>query len=487
MPTVFEKAVASPQRAILLFSLVLLLVGNWILPLTDRDEARFGEASREMLQRQDYVVPWFNGHWRFDKPILIYWCQAASYRVLGDNAFAARLPSVLFTTGIALLLVRWGRKVTGNNLTALMAGTMFVAGLHVALIGRMATADMALIFFYTVSVWSGWELTRPEPPQRKFWWWIFYLSLALGFLAKGPEAWLPFLPLLLGRWWRKDSFRLPLGETLIGLVVTVTLCCLWGIPALAQTGGAYLNVGIGEHVVNRTVSVNDSHGLTGALGFAALLPLYFLTFFVSFFPWSTRVPGALRRWWPTRRTDDLGWLLLVQVALVFGVFTLVKTKLPHYTLPAFPLVALWLARQIGGDGPAGAWFRRCVVGMSLFVLALTLGGFTYARSQFLSEKLWYAVQPHVRAETKVGCFGFKEASLVWKFRSVTTNYVVLGDNLKQAKAFLTNAPPYVFVVPTQYLAQLPATNGRLISVHGLDMVKFKDMELTAIVREGTGD
>ena len=115
MQSWLEKLAAKPQRSILLISLVLLLAGNWILPLTDRDETRFAEASREMLQRGDYVVPWFNGAWRFDKPILIYWCQSASYRVFGVNDFAARLPSVLFTTATALLLVRWGRKIAGDK------------------------------------------------------------------------------------------------------------------------------------------------------------------------------------------------------------------------------------------------------------------------------------------------------------------------------------------------------------------------------------
>jgi 4-amino-4-deoxy-L-arabinose transferase-like glycosyltransferase len=195
------------------------------------------------------------------------------------------------------------------------------------------------------------------------------------------------------------------------------------------------------------------------------------------------VPAALCHWWPARKGDDLGWFLLVQVALVFGVFTLVKTKLPHYTMPAFPLLTLWFARQIGGEGKSFAWFSRRLVAMTVFVLVLTLGGFTFAKSRILSENLWNAVQSHVRPETKVGCFGFAESSLVWKFRAVTTNYVVLGDNLKQAKRFLTNAPPYIFVVPTQYLDQLPDTNGLLIPVHGLDMVKFKNVDLTAIVRE----
>src|SRR5580700_10000313 len=128
MESLFQKLAAKPQRSILLLSLVLLLAGNWILPLTDRDETRFAEASREMLQRGDFVVPWFNGAWRFDKPILIYWCQSASYRVFGENDFAARLPSVLFATATALLLVRWGRKVSDAK-TAFVAAAMFVAGL----------------------------------------------------------------------------------------------------------------------------------------------------------------------------------------------------------------------------------------------------------------------------------------------------------------------------------------------------------------------
>ena len=72
MESLFNKLVARPQRSIIVLSLVLLLAGNWILPLTDRDETRFSEASREMLQRNDYVVPWFNGEWRLYKPVLIY-------------------------------------------------------------------------------------------------------------------------------------------------------------------------------------------------------------------------------------------------------------------------------------------------------------------------------------------------------------------------------------------------------------------------------
>jgi 4-amino-4-deoxy-L-arabinose transferase-like glycosyltransferase len=481
MSSLFEKLAAKPQRSILLLSLVLLLAGNWILPLTDRDETRFAEASREMIQRGDYVVPWFNGQWRFDKPILIYWCQSASYRLFGDNAFAARLPSVLFTTATALLLVRWGRKVADAK-TGFIAGAMFIAGLHVAIIGRVATADMAMVFFFTLAVWSGWELTRPENPSRKTWWIIFYVTLALGFLAKGPVAWFPLFGMLLGRIFRRDSFRLPALEIILGLCVTLVLVSLWGIPALEQTHGEFFKIGMGEHVFHRSVGVIDSHGGAGMLGFIALLPLYFLTFFVSFFPWSTRVPATLRRWWPERSRDDLGWYLLVQALIVFVVFSLVRTKLPHYTMPAFPCIALWLALQLRFVENSFIWFQRRCVAMVVFVLIVMLGFTSVAENYLLTENLWRAVKPHVRPETKVGCFGFTESSLVWKFRSVTTNLVVLGD-VKKAHNFLTNEPPFILVLPTRDVATLADTNGLQLQVHGIDMVNPKNRDLTAIVRQ----
>jgi 4-amino-4-deoxy-L-arabinose transferase-like glycosyltransferase len=340
---------------------------------------------------------------------------------------------------------------------------------------------MAMIFFCTLAAWSGWELTRPENSERKKWWWIFYVALAFGFLAKGPVAWLPLGGMILGRAFRKDSFRLPLNETIVGLCVAVALVALWGGPALTQTGGKFWSVGMGEHVLNRSLSAIDGHGAAGALQFLVLLPLYFLTFFASFFPWSLRVPRTLKNWWPERKRDDLGWFLLVNALLIFAVFSLVKTKLPHYTMPAFPLIALWLARQISGDTKISAWFTRRLALMIVVILAVTIGGFGFARGHFLSQNLWNATQQYVRPETKIGCFGFVEPSLVWKYRAVTTNYVTLGE-VKQAEDFLTNAPPLILVVPTEALAKLSDTNGLHVSVRGLDVVKFKNRDLTAIIK-----
>ena len=80
-----------------LFPLLLHFTGTWALPLLDRDEPRFAEATREMRAGGDWLVPHFNQHYRFDKPPLTYWAQTTCYKYLGENDFAARLPSVLAT------------------------------------------------------------------------------------------------------------------------------------------------------------------------------------------------------------------------------------------------------------------------------------------------------------------------------------------------------------------------------------------------------
>ena len=120
--------------------------------------------------------------------------------------------------------------------------------------------------------------------------------------------------------------------------------------------------------------------------------------------------------------------------------------------------------------------------MVALILALMLGFTSLARNNLVTENLWRAVRPYTRPETKVGCFGYVEPSLVWKFRGVITNMVVLGDE-KEAKNFLTNIPPLIVVVPTRDVAALSNSNGLRIPAHGLDMVKLKNVDLTAIVRK----
>ncbi len=195
---------------------------------------------------------------------------------------------------------------------------------------------------------------------------------------------------------------------------------------MTQTHGKYLDVGIGEHVIHRSTGVNDGHGLSGLAGYLGSIPVYFVTFIGSFFPWSIRAPFVLYRWWPGRKGDGIGWYLLLQAAVVFVVFSLVRTKLVHYTLPAFPCIALWLALQIARQPDALIWLGKRMAGVTIFIIVVMFGFFSFAKFDFLTENLWRATRVYVRPDTKVGCYGFTESSLVWRFRAVTTNLVTLG-------------------------------------------------------------
>ena len=483
MSYVAGKLAARPVWVIILLGLALNLGGTWLAPLIDRDEPRFAEASREMLERRDWVVPWLNGEPRYDKPPLIYWAQMGCYRVLGETALAARLPSVLFATGTALLIFFWAGRWAKPR-TALAAAVIFMTCLQMAIHARLAVADMPMIFFVCAALWSGWEGTRPGAVPGWRWWWMFYVSLALGFLAKGPVAWLPLGGLLLCRWRQPEQFRLAPGRVLAGLLLTLGLVALWGVPALRETHGEFLRVGLGHHVIGRSLGSLDGHGGRGWLGWVGMAPFYLLFFFFSFAPWAFRVPGALRHWWPTRRQDVLGRYLLMQAGLVFLVFTLVRTKLPHYTLPAFPCLAIWLAKT-GEDGRVkdlrvGRWAAV----MAGLILTITLAGGLFIRPKFIAHTLFEKARPQLTAEMKLAALQFTEPSLVWEFRQVLTNRLQeLPAN--EAVDFVRGPAPAVLIVPTGWYETNRVqwgTNLSVVQVRGMNWVTFRRAALTAIIR-----
>ena len=346
------------RNATFFFGCVLFhIAGTWSLPLIDRDEPRFAEASREMIERGNYIVPYFNNQLRLDKPPLTYWAQVASYRIFGENDFAARFPSTVAAALTALTIFTWGRRIDAVR-AGWWAAIIFTVSLQTFIHAKAAVADMWLVLFVTLAHWAGYELI--ENPESRIenrmtkWWLVFYLSLALGFLAKGPIAWTPIVTVALVIIYTRDWQLFGRFKLVRGILLTLGVVALWGIPALIQTHGEFFSVGIGRHVIGRSFTTMEGHG-AGSLGmYLLLLPFYFVTVFISFFPWSIKLPLLVRKLWQNRSTgaDAPGYsgnlidsYLVAGIAIIFIIFTLVKTKLPHYTLPAFPLLALLLARH----------------------------------------------------------------------------------------------------------------------------------------------
>ncbi len=447
----------SPAYLILLFLgvTVLLSAGNWALPLIDRDEPRFAEASREMKQTGDFIIPHLNGADRFDKPPLIYWLQASAFSLLGESDFAARLPSVLFAAATSVVTALFGARLYGARI-GLTGGIFFGTCLQVFIHGRAAVADMPMVFFFAVATWLGWEQT--QKPFSKRLWLGFYSALALGFLAKGPIAFLPLLFPAVSALLSRTAYRARPWKTAAGLFFALLVIGIWGVSALLITQGAYFNIGIGKHVVMRSLEPMESHGLPGVTGYLVALPFYFVSVFFSFLPWSFLLPAAIR----TAAVEDgrqnpaiahsagraaVGpkkeMYLLSGIALVILTFTLLQTKLPHYILPCFPLLAIVAARQAG----VSRWVTPAIIVTVIFYLALALVGFPRAAPLFVSKSIVQAVQPDLTPKTRIGSVGYDEPSLIWYFRFFTSR---LHEPVSDVEAFLNRPGPAVCVVDAQH-------------------------------------
>lgn len=474
--------------------------------MIDRDEPRFAEASREMVERENYIVPYFNNQLRLDKPPLTYWAQIASYRIFGENDFAARFPSAIAAAVTALTIFTWGRRIDAVR-AGWWAAIIFTLSLQTFIHAKAAVADMWLVLFVTLAHWAGYELLRDNAANaehRTFpWWWIFYFSLGFGFLAKGPIAWTPLLTvagvIIYTRDWQLlQRFKFVRGVSLMLVVVAV-----WGIPALIQTHGEFFSVGVGRHVIGRSFSTMEGHG-AGSLGmYLLLLPFYFVTVFISFFPWSIKLPWLFRKLWRERnaglvhpgcRGNLIDTYLVTGIAIIFVIFTLISTKLPHYTLPAFPLVALLLAQHWQGaalsKAPQAASGSRRSLFASIAVTAacawtvLALMVPPMVARFFPAYQLFQVSRAPLRPDMQFASVEFGEPSLVWYFRSQVKSFLT-PLNERRAAEFMSAPGPRFIILPTPLAGTvfaIPPQRSRLFTVSGFDIAKGKRVDLTLLLK-----
>ncbi|PYL31684.1 MAG: hypothetical protein DMF39_01875 [Verrucomicrobia bacterium] len=481
--------------ALLFFGCVLFHVaGTWSLPLIDRDEPRFAEASREMIQRGDYVVPYFNDHLRLDKPPLTYWAQTVSYRVFGQNDFAVRFPSAVAAALTALLIFAWGIRIGGEKV-GWWAAIIFTLSLQTFVHAKAAVADMWQVLFVSTAHWSALELLRDGltssghqtsniKRQTSFWWFIFYISLALGFLAKGPLAWVPLLTVASTIFYAPN---LQLGRRfkfVRGIALMLAIIAAWGIPALIRTHGDFLRIGIGRHVIGRSFGAMEGHGWNSLGGYLLLLPFYFVTVFVSFFPWSIKLPALLKRLW--RERDNIDNYLLSGVAIIFIIFSVIKTKLPHYTLPAFGLLALLLARHWPETVTASrrSFFATVAVTTASIWIAFALIIPPLVARFFPAYQLLQVSHAFLKPNMQFASVAFEEPSLVWYFRSRVNGFLT-PLNERRATEFMSSSGPRFIILPMPVAGSVFSNASRtwkFFTVSGFNVAKGKRVDLTMVLK-----
>jgi hypothetical protein len=237
------------------------------------------------------------------------------------------------------------------------------------------------------------------------------------------------------------------------------------------------------------VSGFQGHG-AGSFGWYLLgLPLYFLIFWLSALPWSPLLLTHRKRLFASRHTDPADRYLLLNAALYFIVFSLMVTKLPHYTLPAFPFLALVFARRAIYSGIRGAAFELIeIFGVAMALLALILIPrviVPYANPSPTGQLVRDAGAALTPA-TEFALVDFQEPNTIWEMRRVVRGYGrVLPDKADVLGNFLRQPGPRAIVLTTPAWRQLQLSDPdwQTFSAHGWNAAKGSFLDLTLVVKK----
>ena len=317
-----------------LMALALFLPGRARLPPVDRDEARYLQATRQMLVSHDFIDIRFQDKPRNLQPVGVYWLEAASASLFGGArapVWAYRLPSLVAAVLAVLLTARLGGMLFGRRAgvgaglllatCALLSFESRMAKIDACLLASVLTAQGALFKAYLGQVRGAGRLNAA----------VFWAALAVGLLLKGP------IVLIVS------------GTTALGLVLTERraawlkrLHAGWGVPLMLaiaapwfvaigiKTHGAFFDKAVRQNLLGKVGRGEQHHGQPPGY--------YLLLANLTFWPGALATVLAIPWTWRMRTTPQVRFLLC-WVLPTWLMYEAVGTKLPHYVLPLYPALA----------------------------------------------------------------------------------------------------------------------------------------------------
>ncbi|MBS0247723.1 MAG: glycosyltransferase family 39 protein [Proteobacteria bacterium] len=377
---ILDFATQSHGRAsvlLVVFCLIAFLPGFFQIPPVDRDESRFAQASKQMVESGEYVDIRFQDEVRYKKPVGIYWLQSAAAKAgaaLGvpdahRTIWLYRVPSLLAAIG-SVLLTYWAALAFVGRRTALLAALMMASSILLGVEARMATTDATLLF---TSVAAMGALARiylgsRNAPDRPVGWAmpaVMWTAIAGGTLIKGPLVlmFVVLTMLALGiadrslRWMRQV-------RPVAGFLWMLLLVAPWFIAIVAKSGDSFFMKSVGDDMLAKVTSGQEAHGAPPGY--------YLLLFWITFWPGSVLAGLAAPTIWKARAEPGarflLAWLLPSWI-----VFEVVMTKLPHYVLPLYPAIAILIAGIVEKNGLwRNRWIEYGTVGWFLLPGAIAV-------------------------------------------------------------------------------------------------------------------
>lgn len=348
------RSAFSKMRSALLLTLLTLLVsmpGLSSLSVIDRDEARYAQATMQMLETGEYVDIRFQHQPRWKKPAGAYWAQAASVKVFGGEQgreiWMHRLPSVLGAL-LAVLATFWGgSKLVGRD-SAFIGAAILAVSISMVFEAHIAKTDALLAGFSALCL-AALAAMRAGGSRRylRSASVVFWAGLGLSVMMKGPITLIIVLSclVLITLWERRASWVKPLGFWL-GPILFLVIVMPWIVLIWQKTGGQFFAVAVGEDLAPKLAGGAEKHG--GPPGY------YLATVWLMFWPGAAfLITGAAFSFTVLRAGYEKPQITLQERRLIDGLRLLVcwivpwwiiteitPTKLPHYTLPVYPALAL---------------------------------------------------------------------------------------------------------------------------------------------------
>jgi 4-amino-4-deoxy-L-arabinose transferase-like glycosyltransferase len=362
---VIDFVTVSHVRAIAfltLCGLLLFLPGFFNIPPIDRDEARFAQATKQMVESGDFVDIRFQDDVRYKKPVGVYWLQAAVVETASAlglpraqvRVWLYRVPSLIGAIG-AVLLTYWTALAFVTRRGAILAALILCSSVLLGAEARLAKTDAMLLLSVVAAmgamarVYLSWQ--RGEDPAHPPWSWpaIFWTALAGGILLKGPLI-LMFVGLTIVTLAILDRSAAWLWRLrpVWGLMWTLVLVLPWFVAIFWRAGDAFFADSIGGDMLSK-LSAQESHGAPPGL--------YLLLFWVTFWPGAALAGMAAPAVWRARREPGAQYLLAWLVPS-WIVFELVLTKLPHYVLPLYPAIAILTVGALERRVLSRSWLMR---------------------------------------------------------------------------------------------------------------------------------
>jgi len=324
------------------------------VPPYHTDENFYILSAKNMVQSGDYLTPMFHEKKRFAKPILFYWLVAASYKTFGIDLVSARLWSIVFGTLSAWLVFLVGRRLMTSQ--AALVGAFILPSIYLHFqISRWATTDMTLSFFILSAFYFFIKGFQEESSRRRNFY-LFYFSMALGFLTKGPPAiLLPGLTIAAFLFVRGDWKMFREMRLLHGFLILLAVDVPWFAAMFYLHGDEFLNHLLGAELRDRVL-----HQIP--------FSFYYLGVFVRYYlPWSlflicslavlaTDFKSRLLKIFDQENIGILFCTLWVLIPLI--VFTLFRIEHSRYLLPACPAVALLLGHYFTFLANSERGFKR---------------------------------------------------------------------------------------------------------------------------------